>query len=30
MTTTEADAKSPSELIDDRIASLDDWRGSAR
>jgi hypothetical protein len=28
MTTTEADAKSPSELIDDRIASLDDWRGA--
>jgi hypothetical protein len=28
MTTTEADAKSPSELIDDRIASLSDWRGA--
>ena len=28
MTTTEADTKSPSELIDDRIASLDDWRGA--
>jgi hypothetical protein len=28
MTTTEADAKSPSELIDDRIASLGDWRGA--
>lgn len=28
MTTTEADTKSPSELIDDRIASLGDWRGS--
>jgi len=28
MTTSEADAKSPSELIDQRIASLDDWRGS--
>ena len=29
MTTAEAGAKSPSELIDDRIASLDDWRGAA-
>ena len=28
MTTNEADTKSPSELIDQRIASLDDWRGS--
>lgn len=28
MTTAEAGAKSPSELIDDRIASLDDWRGT--
>jgi hypothetical protein len=28
MTTAEAGAKSPSELIDDRIASLDDWRGA--
>ena len=28
MTTSEADAKSPTELIDQRIASLDDWRGS--
>jgi hypothetical protein len=28
MTTTETDAKSPSELIDQRIASLDDWRGA--
>jgi hypothetical protein len=28
MTTTEADTKSPSELIDQRIASLDDWRGA--
>jgi len=28
MTTTEADTKSPSELIDDRIASLGDWRGA--
>ena len=28
MTTTEAEAKSPSELIDDRIASLGDWRGA--
>jgi len=25
---TEAEAKSPSELIDDRIASLGDWRGA--
>jgi hypothetical protein len=28
MTMTETDAKSPSELIDQRIASLDDWRGT--
>jgi hypothetical protein len=28
MTTAEAGAKSPSELIDDRVASLDDWRGA--
>ena len=28
MTTTEAGTKSPSELIDDRIASLGDWRGT--
>ena len=28
MTTPEAEAKSPSELIDDRIASLGDWRGA--
>ena len=28
MTMTEAEAKSPSELIDDRIASLGDWRGA--
>jgi len=28
MTTTEADTRSPSDLIDDRIASLDDWRGT--
>jgi hypothetical protein len=28
MTTTEADTKSPSELIDGRIASLGDWRGA--
>lgn len=28
MTTTEADTKSPSELIDQRIPSLDDWRGA--
>jgi hypothetical protein len=28
MTTTEAGTKSPSELIDDRIASLGDWRGA--
>jgi hypothetical protein len=28
MTMTETDAKSPSELIDQRIASLDDWRGA--
>jgi hypothetical protein len=28
MTTTETDAKSPSDLIDDRIASLGDWRGA--
>ena len=28
MTMAEAGAKSPSELIDDRIASLDDWRGA--
>lgn len=28
MTTAEAGAKSPSELIDERIASLDDWRGT--
>jgi len=28
MTTPEADNKSPSELIDDRIASLGDWRGA--
>ena len=28
MTTKEADTKSPSELIDERIASLGDWRGT--
>ena len=28
MTTTEAGTKSPSGLIDDRIASLGDWRGT--
>jgi len=28
MATTEADTRSPSDLIDDRIASLDDWRGT--
>src|SRR5438067_10390552 len=28
MTMSDTDAKSPSELIDDRIASLDDWRGT--
>jgi hypothetical protein len=28
MTTAEDGAKSPSELIDGRIASLDDWRGA--
>ena len=28
MTTTEAGAKSPSELIDERIESLGDWRGA--
>jgi hypothetical protein len=28
MTTSETDAQSPSELIDQRIASLDDWRGT--
>ena len=28
MTMTEAEAKSPSESIDDRIASLGDWRGA--
>jgi len=28
MTTAQTGAKSPSELIDDRIASLDDWRGT--
>lgn len=28
MTMAEAGAKSPSKLIDDRIASLDDWRGA--
>lgn len=28
MTTPEAEAKSPSELIDHRIASLGDWRGA--
>ena len=28
MTTTEADTRSPSDLIDGRIASLDDWRGT--
>ncbi|HEX7930684.1 MAG TPA: DUF1801 domain-containing protein [Sphingomicrobium sp.] len=28
MTTTETGAKSPTEQIDDRIASLGDWRGS--
>jgi hypothetical protein len=28
MTTTEAGAKSPSELIDDRIEALGDWRGA--
>ena len=28
MTTPEAEAKSPSELIDDRITSLGDWRGA--
>ena len=27
MTTSETGAKSPSELIDERIDSLDDWRG---
>jgi hypothetical protein len=29
MTISEAGAKSPSELIDERIASLGDWRGAA-
>ena len=28
MTTAQTGAKSPSELIDERIASLDDWRGA--
>lgn len=28
MTTTESGTKSPSELIDDRIAALSDWRGA--
>ena len=28
MTTSEAGTKSPSDLIDERIASLDDWRGA--
>jgi len=28
MTTSETGAKSPSELIDERIALLDDWRGA--
>ncbi len=28
MITSEAGTKSPSELIDERIASLDDWRGA--
>ena len=28
MTTSETGAKSPSELIDERIASLEDWRGA--
>ena len=28
MTTSETGAKSPSDLIDERIASLDDWRGA--
>lgn len=28
MATSETGAKSPSELIDQRIASLDDWRGA--
>jgi len=28
MATTEADTRSPSDLIDGRIASLDDWRGT--